>query len=72
VDKEAAEMKVLEEYMPPQMGRGEIEAEVRRAMEETGAATAADKGKLMKVLMPRLTGKAEGREINEVVTTLLK
>lgn len=72
VDKEAAEMKVLEAYMPPQMGREEIEAEVRKAMEETGAATAADKGKLMKVLMPRLSGKAEGREINEVVTQLLK
>lgn len=72
VDKEAAEMKVLEAYMPPQMGREEIEAEVRKAIEETGATTAADKGKLMKVLMPRLSGKAEGREINEVVTQLLK
>ncbi len=71
VDKEAAEMKVLEAYMPPQMGRDEIEAEVRKAMNETGAASAADKGKLMKVLMPRLSGKAEGREINEVVTQLL-
>lgn len=71
-DKEAAEMAVLQAYMPAQMGRDEIEAEVRKAMEETGAATAADKGKLMKVLMPRLSGKAEGREINEVVTQLLK
>jgi uncharacterized protein YqeY len=71
VEKEAAEMKVLEAYMPPQMGREEIEAEVRQAMAETGASTAADKGKLMKVLMPRLSGKAEGREINEVVTKLL-
>lgn len=72
VDKETAEMHVLETYMPPQIGRDEIEAEVRKAMDETGAASAADKGKLMKVLMPRLSGKAEGREINEVVTQLLK
>lgn len=71
VDKETAELKVLETYLPPQMGHEEIEAEVRKAMEETGAATAADKGKLMKVLMPRLSGKAEGREINEIVTKLL-
>jgi hypothetical protein len=71
VDKETAEMHVLQAYMPEQMGRAEIEAEVRKAMEETGAATAADKGKLMKVLMPRLSGKAEGREINAVVTELL-
>lgn len=71
VDKEAAEMKVLEAYMPPQMGRDEIEAEVRKAMAEVGATSPADKGKLMKVLMPRLSGKADGREINEVVTELL-
>jgi uncharacterized protein YqeY len=71
VDKEAAEMKVLEAYMPPQMGRDEIEAEARKAMGEVGATSPADKGKLMKVLMPRLSGKADGREINEVVTQLL-
>lgn len=71
VDKETAEMKVLEAYMPPQMGRDEIEAEVRKAMAEVGATSPADKGKLMKVLMPRLSGKADGREINEVVTELL-
>ena len=59
VDKEAAEMKVLEAYMPQQMGRDEIEAEVRKAMAEVGATSPADKGKLMKVLMPRLSGKAE-------------
>jgi hypothetical protein len=71
VDKEAAEMKVLEAYMPPQMGRDEIEAEVRKVIAEVGATSAADKGKLMKVLMPRLSGKADGREINAVVTELL-
>lgn len=71
VDKETAEMHVLEAYMPEQMGRDEIAAEVRKAMQETGAATAADKGKLMKVLMPRLTGRAEGREVNAIVTELL-
>ena len=71
VDKEAAEMKVLEAYMPPQMSRDEIEAEARKAMSEVGATSPADKGKLMKVLMPRLSGKADGREINEVVTQLL-
>lgn len=71
VDKEAAELKVLEAYMPPQMARDEIEAEVRKAIAEVGATSQADKGKLMKVLMPRLSGKADGREINEVVTQLL-
>jgi uncharacterized protein YqeY len=71
VDREAAEMKVLEAYMPEQMSREEIIAEVKKAIAETGAAGPSDKGKLMKVIMPRLSGKAEGRAINEVVTELL-
>jgi len=71
VDRETAELGVLEEYMPEQMSREEIEAEARTVIEEVGAAGPSDKGKVMSALMPRLAGKAEGREINEVVTGLL-
>jgi len=68
---EEAEKAVLEQYMPRQMSREEIIAEARRVIEEVGAAGIRDKGRVMPQLIARLKGKADGREINEVVTELL-
>jgi uncharacterized protein YqeY len=68
---EEAEMAILEAYMPAQMSRDEIVAEARKVIEEVGAESIRDKGKVMPQLIAKLKGKADGREINEVVTELL-
>ncbi|MDP2731399.1 MAG: GatB/YqeY domain-containing protein [Dehalococcoidales bacterium] len=71
VAREEAEMAVLQEYLPKQITRDEVMAEARRIIEEVGAQGPGDKGKVMPRLIAQLKGKADGREINEVVTELL-
>jgi len=71
VVKEEAELAILLEYLPPQMSREEIAETARKVIEQVGARGPGDKGKVMSQLMPQLKGKAEGREINDVVSELL-
>jgi hypothetical protein len=67
-EKEAAEIAVLEEYLPPAATAEDIDAAVAAAVAETGAASPKDIGKVMKAVMPKLAGKnADGRTINESV-----
>jgi uncharacterized protein YqeY len=71
IAKEEAEMVILQEYLPQQLTRDEIAAEARKVIAEVGAQGPGDKGKVMSQIMARLKGKADGREINAVVTELL-
>jgi uncharacterized protein YqeY len=71
VAKEEAEVAVLSTYLPQQMSRDEIEAVARQIIERVGATGPADKGRVMGPIMAELRGKAEGRDINAVVTELL-
>jgi uncharacterized protein len=68
VDKETAEIAVLEQYLPPAASPEEIDAAVAAAIAETGAASAKDMGKVMKAVMPKLAGRhADGKAVNEAV-----
>jgi uncharacterized protein YqeY len=71
VAKEEAEVAVLSVYLPQQMTRPEIEAIAREIIQRLGATGPADKGKVMPAIMAELRGKAEGRDINAVVSDLL-
>lgn len=71
MEKEEAEKAILQAYLPKQLSRDEIVAEAKRIIAEVGAQGPRDKGKVMPKLVASLKGKADGREINEVVTELL-
>jgi uncharacterized protein len=72
VDTEAAELKVLEALLPPQMSREEIEAVVRAKIAELGVTDKSGAGKLTGALMKDLRGKADGGEVKAVVDSLLQ
>lgn len=71
VAKEEAEMAILQGYLPEQMTRDEVVAAAREVIAAVGAQGPGDKGKVMKELMPKLKGRADGKDINDVVTELL-
>lgn len=72
VAKESAELAVLEAYLPPQLSHDKLAQLVQDTIKEVGATTARDKGKVMGRLMPQVRGKADGNEVNALVTQLLE
>lgn len=70
-DNELAEAAVMEKYLPKALSEEETEAAVKAIIEETGAASMADMGKVMGVATKRLAGQADGKLISSIVRKLL-
>ena len=66
-DKEAAEVAILEVYLPQQLPREEVERMVSEAIAQTGAQGAKDMGKVMKAVQPMLAGRADNKLVSELV-----
>jgi len=70
-EAERAELAILAEFLPEQLTEEELEALVREVIEETGATKMADMGRVMSALVPRVAGRADGKQANAVVRRLL-
>ena len=66
-EKESEELKVIEAYLPQPLSRDEVEAIVDAAIQEVGAKTMKDMGKVMPVVMKQVKGRADGKVVNELV-----
>ena len=71
VDIEEAELLIINNYMPKQLSRDEVEAEVTKAISETGAESMKDMGKLMGVLKGKLDGKADMGVVSQIIKSKL-
>ncbi len=71
VDKETAEVAVLEVYLPKAMAQEELEAMISDVVSQTGAQGAKDMGKVMKALVPLLAGRADNKLVSELVKKAL-
>ena len=70
-ENELAEAAAMEVYLPKQLSEEELEAELKKIVEETGAVKMSDMGKVMGIASGRLAGQADGKQISAIVRKLL-
>ncbi len=71
VEQESAELALLETYLPAQLSEADIRAKAQAVIAELGVSDAKGMGQVMKELMPRLQGQADGKVVSQVVRQLL-
>jgi uncharacterized protein YqeY len=72
VDKEKQELSVLQNYLPKELTHEELDRIIGEAINESSAASIKDMGSVMRLVMPRVKGAADGKVVNERVRTLLE
>ena len=72
VEKEQKQVDLYRKYQAKQLDRAEIEALVRQCIAESGAAGKKEMGKVMKLLMPKVKGRADGKMVNNIVRSMLQ
>ena len=71
IDNAKREIEIVQQYMPTQLTKEEVEVIVQEAITETGAVSAKEMGMVMKAVMPKVKGKTDGSIVNEIVKKLL-
>jgi len=71
VEQMKGEIEIISQYLPQQLNEEEIKAIVMQTIQETGASSKADMGKLMGALMPKVKGRADGKLVNQLVQQVL-
>lgn len=72
IEKAELEIGILSEFLPQPLTTDELRVLVEEAIQESGAASIDEIGRVMGVLMPKIRGKADGKEANQIVRELLK
>lgn len=72
IEKGKAEIQVLEGFLPKGLSQQEVEAIVQAAIDEVGATGPADLGKVMKAVLPKVQGRADGSQVSQLVRTKLQ
>jgi uncharacterized protein YqeY len=67
VEREKRQLAIVEEYLPAQLGEDELLQIVEEVIEETGAAGPKDMGSVMKAIMPKVKGRADGKAVKALV-----
>ncbi|NSW89165.1 MAG: GatB/YqeY domain-containing protein [Firmicutes bacterium] len=71
IEKLKREIEILTQYLPEQLTEEQLEGIIKQAVQDTGARSAKDIGKVMQAVMPKIKGRADGRLVNQIVKRLL-